>query len=68
MATGFPVTDTAPLELRNNQIFYHGRQLTTTTDSKKKPMLINGSFILYLSDKNRGPGFYTLRKLIPSGG
>jgi hypothetical protein len=68
VATGFPVTDTAPLELRNNQIFYHGRQLTTTTDSKKKPMLINGSFILYLSDKNRGPGFYTLRKLTPAGG
>ena len=68
VSTGLDVTDTASLPLQNNQIIFRGRQFTATTDTKKKPMLINGSFILYLSDKNRGPGFYTLRKLVPAGG
>ena len=68
VSTGFPVADTATLELRNNQVFYNGKQLTASRDAKKKPLLINHSFILYLSDKNRGPGFYTLRKLVPPGG
>ncbi|GGA99926.1 glycosyltransferase family 87 protein [Puia dinghuensis] len=55
------------LEIRGRQIFYHGIQVTFSTDTKKKPMLVDGSYILYLSDKNRGPGFYTLRKLTPAG-
>jgi hypothetical protein len=64
---GFPVTSATAegLEIKNKQIYYNGKQLTSSPDSKKRPMLINGAFILYLSDKNRGPGFYTLRRLIP---
>ena len=66
VSTGMPVTRYQALEIRNRQIYYRGKQLTNSPDMKKNPMLIDGKFILYLSDKNRGPGFYTLRKLIPS--
>jgi hypothetical protein len=66
VSTAMPVTQYQALEVRNNQIYYKGKQLTNSPDVKKTPLLINGAFILYLSDKNRGPGFYTLRKLIPS--
>lgn len=70
VSTGFAVSDTSTqaLEIRDKQLFYEGKQLTASPDTKKKPMLVNGRFILYLSDKNRGPGFFTLRKLIPAGG
>ncbi len=67
--TGLAVTGWTgnELEVRDKQIWYKGKQLTNSPDAKKKPLLIDGVFILYLSDKNRGPGFYTLRKLIPAG-
>lgn len=55
------------LEVRDKQIYYHGKAVTFSADVKKKPMLVDGRYILYLSDKNRGPGFYTLRKIIPAG-
>jgi len=69
VSTGFQVTSATSegLEIKDKQIWFKGRQLTTSPDIKKKPLLINGTFILYLSDKNRGPGFYTLRQLIPPG-
>jgi len=50
------------LVLKNNQVFYNQKQITTGTDGKLKPALLNDSAIIYLSDKNRGVGFYTLRK------
>lgn len=67
--TGLAVTGWSAnqLEVKDKQIFYKGKQLTNSPDVKKKPLLIDGKFILYLSDKNRGPGFYTLRKLITAG-
>jgi len=63
VSTGTVVGKYEPLEVRNKQIYYKGRQLTHSPDAKLKPLLIDGTYILYLSDKNRGPGFYTLRKL-----
>ena len=63
VSTGLGVTKYEELEVRNKQIYYKGKQLTTSPDAKIKPLLIDGSFILYLSDKSRGPGFYTLRRL-----
>lgn len=51
------------VELKENQVFYNKKQLTFDKDNKRKPMLINGNRILYLSDYDRGIGFYTLRKL-----
>ena len=55
------------LEIKDKQIYYHGTQVTFSADTKMKPTLVDGSYLLYLSDKNRGPGFYTLRKLTPVG-
>lgn len=52
-----------PLEITNNQVFYQKRQLTFDNSHKLKPMLINNKTVLYLSDYDRGIGFYTLRKI-----
>ncbi len=57
------VESVVPLELKNNQIFYKNRQLTFDKSNKLKPMLIDNKTVLYLSDYDRGIGFYTLRKM-----
>ena len=49
--------------IQNNQVYYIDKQLTSTPDRKQQVMLINGSDIIYLSDKNRGFKFYTLRRI-----
>jgi hypothetical protein len=49
------------LNLKNNQVFYNNQQLTFDKSTKLKPMLIDNEAILYLSDYDRGIGFYTLR-------
>jgi hypothetical protein len=49
------------VELRQNQIFYKGKQITKTSDNKIKPALLDDNVIIYLSDKDRGIGFYNLR-------
>jgi len=63
--TAYPVYFTAAdgLSLQNNQIWYKGRQLTFSPDQKEKALLVNDEYIIYLSDKNRGVEFYTLRQL-----
>ncbi len=65
LVTGYAIDSISSehLGLQQNQIWYKGKQLTGGGDWKKKPMLVNGSTIVYLSDKNRGVSFYTLRKL-----
>jgi hypothetical protein len=55
------------LRVENNQILYLGRRMTNSADRKEQPLLINGNTILYLSDKGRGVGFYTLRKITLAG-
>jgi hypothetical protein len=55
------------LELRDNQIWYNGEQITRSPDRKAKPALADGTDIIYLSDKDRGFEFYTLRKIRPDG-
>jgi hypothetical protein len=54
---------TGDVHIQNNQVFYKNKQLTATPDRKKQAMLINGKDVIYLSDKNRGFGFYTLRSV-----
>ncbi|THU40119.1 DUF2029 domain-containing protein [Niastella caeni] len=54
---------TNEVRIQNNQVYYKGKRLTSTPDRKKQAMLINGSEIIYLSDKNRGFAFYTLRRV-----
>jgi hypothetical protein len=50
------------LSITNGQIEY-GDIRINGDDKKLNPVLINNDYILYLSDKNRGIGFYTVRKL-----
>jgi hypothetical protein len=61
--TGFEVrqNNNTDLEVKENQIFYKGQKLTFGNDNKKKAMLLNDDQVVYLSDKDRGLGFYTLR-------
>jgi hypothetical protein len=49
--------------IRDNQIWYRGKKMTATPDRKEKPLLLNGTYIVYLSDLHRGVGFTTLRKI-----
>ena len=51
-----------PLTLINNQVFFHG-QLIAGNDNKLNPVLLNNKEIVYMSDQNRGIGFYALRKI-----
>ncbi len=51
------------IEVRHNQIYYKGKQLTTDRYTKRKPSVINDSLILFLSDAERGIGFYNLRTI-----
>ncbi len=63
--TDFPASamSDSGIELRDNQIWFKGSQITNSADHKEKARLIDGKYIVYLSDKNRGIGFYTLRKI-----
>jgi hypothetical protein len=55
--------ETKQLELINNQIYYNNKQLTFDKSNKLKPTLIDPKTILFLSDYDRGIGFYTFRKI-----
>jgi hypothetical protein len=54
---------TDEVNIQNNQVYYKNRQLTSTPDRKQQVMLINNTDIVYLSDKNLGFKFYTLRRI-----
>lgn len=59
----FPEATTSEAVIRNNQIFYNGKQQTFGSDHKRKAAVLDNQTLIYLSDYNRGIGFYTLRKL-----
>ena len=59
-ATDLKIED---VTIRENQIFYGGRQLTNSADNKLKASIIDNHSIIYLSDKGKGIGFYTLRTI-----
>lgn len=61
--TNIQVQDFEEVPIINNQLVYNSQQLTHSNDLKKQAMLINGSQFIYLSDINRGVGFYTIRVL-----
>lgn len=50
-------------EIKKDQVFYHNRQLTSDSSNKLKPIIVNKNTLFYLSDYDRGIGFYTLRKM-----
>ncbi len=54
--------DTTSIYLIDNQIFYQNKQLTFGKDNKLKPAIINDHILIYLSDINKGIGFYSLVK------
>ena len=64
-STGYAVHgySTNNVQIKNNQVYYQDKQLTSTPDRKKQVMLVNGKDIIYLSDRNRGFGFYTMRTI-----
>jgi hypothetical protein len=64
-STDYQVTqaETDNVHIQNNQVYYKNKQLTSTPDRKQQVMLINGTDIIYLSDKDRGFSFYTLRRI-----
>ena len=51
------------IEILDNQIYYKNEQLTFDHSNKKDAVLINGNEVVFLSDKNRGIGFFDLRKM-----
>jgi len=59
----FETQNSYSIELRGNQVFYKKEQLTFDKSNKLKPIIVNGKTIIYLSDYDRGIGFYTLRKI-----
>ena len=59
----FTIKKTSPLNIKNNQVFLENKQITFGKDNKRQAKLINGNEVWYLSDKNRGFGFYTLRRV-----
>ncbi len=56
-------TDTQNVEIIDNQIYYQNQQLTFDHSNKKMATRVNENQIVFLSDKNRGVGFYELRKI-----
>ena len=56
-------TENEELILKYNQIYYKNNQVTFDKSNKLKPTLINHKTILFLSDYDRGIGFYTFRKI-----
>jgi hypothetical protein len=52
--------DTSSIEIRDQQIFYNKKQITFDQSHKIKARLLDTNTILYLSDLNRGIGFFAL--------
>ena len=55
--------DSSDVYIADNQIYYHGAQVTFGSERKRLPMVADQKWIIYLSDKDRSLGFYTLRKI-----
>lgn len=55
--------DANSVRIENGQVYYKNNPLTHTKSNKRKPLLINDKEVFYLSDQNRGIGFYTLMKV-----
>lgn len=53
---------TVAMDLHENEVFKNGNELTFEKSNKRKPLLVDGKTLIYLSDYGRGIGFYTLRK------
>lgn len=54
---------TQALDIKENQIYFNQKKVTNEASSKKKAVLLNNEYILFLSDYDRGIGFYDLKKM-----
>jgi len=63
--TTIPITsfDTSRVTLLENQVYIDGRQITTTNELKKKPVLVNACEVYYLGDRMSRRGAFTLKKI-----
>jgi hypothetical protein len=57
------LSDSLKIHLDKHQIFVHNRQITFDQSNKLKPNLLKDGSLIFLSDKNRGIGFYNLHKI-----
>jgi hypothetical protein len=57
------LSESLKVHLDKNQIFIDNQQITFDQSNKLKPKLLKDGSVLFLSDKNRGLGFYNLQKL-----
>ncbi len=51
------------LQVIENQLYHNNKCITSDKSQKIKPILINDKIVLYLSDYDKGIGFYALRKI-----
>jgi Glycosyltransferase family 87 len=49
------------LTIRENKLYFENKLILAGTDNKKQALLLNDTLAVYLSDQNRGVGFYTVR-------
>lgn len=59
----YKIRSSKPLKIKENQIWMNGNKITNENSNKKKAILVNNTYILYLTDYDRGVGFYDLKKL-----
>lgn len=56
------IWDATAVQIQDQQLYYKGEQLTFDASRKRQAVLVDGRYVLYLSDQGRGMGFYTLLK------
>lgn len=61
-------TENQLVSVQKNKIFWKGTMILDSPDMKKSPVLVDGKWVIYMSDKNRGPGFFSLRMLTIANG
>lgn len=58
------LSEISQIEIKDNHINYDGRELLSSGGNILNPKLNGQNEIYFLSDHNRGVGFYTLRKIL----
>ncbi len=53
----------ASIRIIDDQLYVDNQQITQSSGNKRRPMRLNQSEIIFLSDEGRGVGFFTLRRV-----
>ena len=61
--TTIEVKSLVDLPIQNNQIILNQKAITNSRDTKIKAAVLNGTEVIYLTDEDRGYGFYVLKSL-----